>query len=104
MTESHALSVSEANVILRKLMHRRRNERAEPNTDVYLKTREYLESFSRFKSEQAVQQVESVSAKLEVETAGTGAEGTVTGFERAQLGSYHRHLDWEELSADWRPP
>ena len=80
------LSVSEANVILRRLIKKREEPDPDgntgpplPNTDVFTKTREYLDQFARFRSEQAAQQVESVSSKL-VES------GAITVFERAQLG------------------
>ena len=80
------LSVSEANVILRRLIQTRETPDDKgnvgpplPNTDVFVKTREYLDAFARFRGESAVQQVESVSSKL-VESGG------VSVFERAQLG------------------
>ena len=87
-TDVPCLSVSEANVILRRLIDRREKPDDEgrkgpplPNTDVFVKTRDYLEQFARFRGETAVQQVEQVSSRL-VEGGGVGV------FERAQLGMY----------------
>lgn len=86
-TDVPCLSVSEANIILRRLVKTREEPDANgnigpplPNTDVFTKTRDYLETFARFRGEQAVQQVESVSSKL-VDSGG------ISVFERAQLGS-----------------
>ena len=80
-----ALSVSEANVLLKKVMYIRQqpNEHGRqppvpPNTDVYIKTRDYLETFARFKEESSAQQAEMVSSKLT-------DEGRVSSFERAQI-------------------
>jgi DNA-directed RNA polymerase II subunit RPB4 len=85
-TDVPCLSVSEANVILRRLIDRREKPDDEgrkgpplPNTDVFVKTRDYLEQFARFRGETAVQQVEQVSSRLV-------AQGTISVFERAQLG------------------
>jgi DNA-directed RNA polymerase II subunit RPB4 len=85
-TDVPCLSVSEANVILRRLIKTREEPDEHgnkgpplPNTDVFTKTRDYLDLFARFRGEQAAQQVESVSSKL-VES------GAITVFERAQLG------------------
>ena len=87
-SETPCLSVSEANAVLQKVIVARTTPDSNgrlpppmPNTDVFVKTRDYLEMFARFRGEQAVQQVESVSQKL----VGEGADG-ITGFERAQLG------------------
>lgn len=84
--ETPCLSVSEANVLLQKVIEWRskpdemgNKQSSMPNTDVFTKTRDYLELFARFRGEQAVQQVESVSSKLV-------KDGVVTVFERAQLG------------------
>lgn len=52
-----------------------------PNSDVFTKTREYLEMFARFKGERAVGQV---SATLEQ----WATEGRITQFEKAQLGGF----------------
>ena len=80
------LSVSEANVILRKVIDKREMVGEDgskppplPNTDVFLKTRDYLDMFARFRGETAVQQVEHVSQKLV-------QQGVITIWERAQLG------------------
>ena len=80
------LSVSEANTILQKVIQAREtadeNGRLPPpmpNTDVFAKTKQYLQEFARFNGEAAVQQVEGVSSKLV-------GEGGLVGFERAQLG------------------
>ena len=88
-TDVPCLSVSEANVILRRLIDRREKADDEgrkgpplPNTDVFVKTRDYLEQFARFRGETAVQQVEQVSSRL-VEGGGVGV------FERAQLGRFY---------------
>lgn len=50
-----------------------------PNSDVFIKTRDYLEMFARFRGEQGAAQVETVSQKLV-------KDGLITPFERAQLG------------------
>ena len=85
-TSVPCLSVSEANTILRRVIDSRTkpNQHGDigpplPNTDVFIKTRDYLDMFARFRGEQAVHQVESVSNKLV-----TG--GVISVFERAQLG------------------
>ena len=84
-TDVPCLSVSEANVILRHIINQRevpdengRKGPSLPNTDVFVKTRDYLDMFARFRGETAVQQVESVSQKLV-------QQGVITVFERAQL-------------------
>jgi DNA-directed RNA polymerase II subunit RPB4 len=94
------LSVSEANVILRRLIDRREKPDDEgrkgpplPNTDVFVKTRDYLEQFARFRGETAVQQVEQVSSRLV-------AQGTISVFERAQLGM-HTHTPLVVMVQGW---
>lgn len=84
------LSVSEANVLLRRVIDIRTKVDEDgqkppppPNTDVFIKTRDYLEIFARFRSDQAAQQVEGVSQKLV-------NDGSITMFERAQLGMVSR--------------
>ena len=84
--DTPCLSVSEANVLLQRVIEWRtkpdengNKHTPMPNTDVFTKTRDYLEAFARFRGEQAVQQVESVSQKLV-------KDGVITIFERAQLG------------------
>jgi len=81
------LSVSEANVILQKVIDQRSKPdeqgnlpAAMPNTDVFVKTRDYLETFARFRGETGAAQVESVSQKLV-------RDGLIEPFERAQLGT-----------------
>lgn len=80
------LSVSEANVILQKVIESRTKPDDQgnkpipmPNTDVFTKTRDYLEMFARFRGETGAGQVETVSQKLV-------REGLITPYERAQLG------------------
>ena len=81
------ISVSEANVLLVKIVEARdkkdeqtgRKPPPMPTSDVFIKTKDYLEVFARFRGEQAVRQVESVSSQLV-------DRGVMTGFERAQLG------------------
>ena len=87
------ISVSEANVLLGKLIQKRNEVDQEtgrkpppmPTSDVFTKTKDYLDVFARFRGEIAVQQVESVSAQLV-------NRGVMTGFERAQLGSYSHYV------------
>ena len=83
------LSVSEANVILQKVIDKRSKPDDQgnkpspmPNSDVFIKTRDYLEMFARFRGEQGAAQVETVSQKLV-------KDGLITPFERAQLGMQH---------------
>ncbi len=80
------LSVAEARALLKVVQERRKEPDKDgnkpppmPNSDVYTKTRDYLDMFARFLSNQAVNQVAVVSQRL-VE------EGSITNFERAQLG------------------
>jgi DNA-directed RNA polymerase II subunit RPB4 len=90
------LSVSEANTILQKVIDARQRPDENtgalpppmPNTDVFVKTRDYLQLFARFNNEQAVRQVETVSQRLAVKEGEEVEEGKITQFERAQLGMY----------------
>ncbi|KAK3713509.1 RNA polymerase B [Vermiconidia calcicola] len=89
-TDVPCLSVSEAHAVLQKVIQARTTPDANgrlpppmPNSDVFNNTKRYLDEFARFRGEQAVQQVESVSQKLVIGYGG-GNDG-ITGFERAQL-------------------
>ena len=50
-----------------------------PNSEVFVKTRDYLEVFARFRGDQAVTQVDQMTQRLV-------DDGTLKHFERAQLG------------------
>ena len=75
MHDTPTLSVAECNELLSRLAA----TRAPSNSDVYIKTREYVAAFSRFKDGKAVNQVDLISSRL----LGRGGIGQ---FERAQLG------------------
>ncbi|KAF2718821.1 RNA polymerase II, partial [Polychaeton citri CBS 116435] len=73
------LSVSEAYHLLNAMEQRLTADGKQiPNNDVYVKTREYLNLFARFKDLPAVQSVESYLEKLSDKLA---------PFEKAQLGT-----------------
>lgn len=80
-TDDATLSVSEARALLNVLIEQRRQDPSippPPNTDVFVKTRKYMNQASRHKSHAAADQVSRISGRLM-------ASGLVTGFERAQL-------------------
>ena len=76
MTDTPALSVAECKVLLEQLANK--GGRGTSNSDVYTKTREYVDMFARFKDPKTVTQVDAISS-------GLLAKG-LTHFERAQLG------------------
>ncbi|EMC93598.1 hypothetical protein BAUCODRAFT_125443 [Baudoinia panamericana UAMH 10762] len=80
------LSVAECNELLTRLAEKSGGGNTRPatqNNDVYLKTREYVESFARFKDSKTVTQVDAISSAL----LGRGKGEGVTNFERAQLAT-----------------
>ncbi|KAK3675459.1 RNA polymerase B [Recurvomyces mirabilis] len=84
MTDVPCLSVSECNELLSRLAASQGSGGRPPaNSDVYLKTREYVGMFSRFKDGKTVTQVDGVSSAL----LGKGEGGGVSMFERAQLAT-----------------
>jgi DNA-directed RNA polymerase II subunit RPB4 len=80
MTDVPCLSVAECNELLTRLAEK--TTRPTANSDVYLKTREYVSMFARFKDSKTVTQVDAITSNL----LGKGEAGGVTAFERAQLG------------------
>lgn len=79
MDSCQALSVAETNVLLHALDASRRNEGRQPCTkDIYVKARDYVGLFARFKDRQTVEQIERETT---VSTHG------IHQFERAQLGT-----------------
>ncbi|KAK3111989.1 RNA polymerase B [Teratosphaeriaceae sp. CCFEE 6253] len=84
MAETPCLSVAECHELLSRLAERKAAGRAGQQTsDVYVKTREYVGLFARFKDGKTVTQVDAISSQL----LGKGGLGGVTGFERAQLAT-----------------
>lgn len=80
MEDTPCLSVAECNELLSRLAEK--GGRPPANSEVYLKTREYVSLFARFKDSKSVEQVDVISSAL----LGKGELGGVTAFERAQLG------------------
>ncbi|KAK0347361.1 RNA polymerase B [Friedmanniomyces endolithicus] len=86
MDNTPCLSVAECHELLSRLAEKDSdgdNKRAGSSSDVYLKTREYVGMFARFKDSKTVTQVDAISSAL----LGKGAGGGVTAFERAQLAT-----------------
>ncbi|KAK0286201.1 RNA polymerase B [Friedmanniomyces endolithicus] len=86
MDNMPCLSVAECHELLSRLAEKDSdggNKRAGSSSDVYLKTREYVGMFARFKDSKTVTQVDAISSAL----LGKGAGGGVTAFERAQLAT-----------------
>jgi len=77
MADTPALSVAECKVLLDQLANRV-GARPTSQSDVYMKTREYVDVFARFKDQKTVQQVDGISSQL--------LRMGLTHFERAQLG------------------
>ena len=80
-TDDQTLSVSEARALLNTLIDRRKDDPSvppPPQTDVFVRTRKYMNQASRHKSQAAAEQVANISSKL-------SEAGLITGFERAQL-------------------
>lgn len=83
MADTPCLSVAECNELLARLAEKEEKAgRPASNNDVYLKTREYVGMFARFKDQSSITQVDAISNGL----LGRGEMGGVTAFERAQLG------------------
>lgn len=85
-TDVPCLSVSEANVLLNRIIEARTKEdnngnrgQPMPNSDVFIKTKDYLDVFARFRTDQAVTQVDQMSQRLV-------DDNSLKHFERAQLG------------------
>lgn len=81
--DDQTLSVSEARALLNRLIEHRKGDPSAPpppNTDVFIKTRKYMNTASRHKSEAAVEQVAIISQRLT-------DVGAITQFERAQLST-----------------
>lgn len=79
--DDQTLSVSEARALLNTLIERRKEDPSippPPNTDVFVRTRKYMNQAARHKSQAAAEQVANISSKL-------SEAGLITGFERAQL-------------------
>ncbi|KAI9790143.1 MAG: RNA polymerase B [Peltula sp. TS41687] len=73
-----ALTLSEARLVINVVMDSRRQKKQEiKETEVLLKTTEYLEIFARFKQKENIEAVERILA----------ADDALEPFERAQLGS-----------------
>lgn len=73
------LTLSEASLVINALMTKRRKDRKDRNeTDVLVKTLDYLDSFARFKQKENVEAVERLLS----------AHKELTKFERAQIGGY----------------
>ncbi|KAK3618692.1 RNA polymerase B [Elasticomyces elasticus] len=85
MDNTPCLSVAECHELLSRLAEKenRSNPGGKANSDVYLKTREYVGIFARFKDSKTVTQVDVISSAL----LGKGERGGVTAFERAQLAT-----------------
>ncbi|KAK5117612.1 hypothetical protein LTR62_005035 [Meristemomyces frigidus] len=81
MTDVPTLSVSECNELLHSLEKQaeKQGSRATASSDVYLKTREYVGMFARFKDGKTTTQVDHITLTL--------LEKGVGMFERAQLAS-----------------
>ncbi|KAK4545739.1 hypothetical protein LTR36_002693 [Oleoguttula mirabilis] len=77
MTDTPALSVAECKVLLEQLASK--GGRGTSNSDVYTKTREYVDMFARFKDPKTVTQVDAISSGLLMKG--------LTHFERAQLAT-----------------
>ncbi|WPG97748.1 Hypothetical protein R9X50_00052900 [Acrodontium crateriforme] len=82
MADVPTLSVAECNELLNKLAER---SNADPNntrnnSEIYLKTREYVSLFARFKDGKTVAQVDTISSRL------LNVPG-IQNFERAQLAT-----------------
>ncbi|KAI7654692.1 hypothetical protein KC318_g13428 [Hortaea werneckii] len=77
MDATPALSVAECKVLLDQLASRQ-GARPTSQSDVYVKTREYVDVFARFKDPKTVTQVDAITAGL----LGRG----LGHYERAQLG------------------
>ncbi|KAF7185075.1 DNA-directed RNA polymerase II subunit rpb4 [Pseudocercospora fuligena] len=78
MTHEQALSPAEVTLMLERL------EDAAPHknhTEVYYKTREYCKTFSRFRDEQAIGQVNQITSNLTARGLG------IVEFERCQLAT-----------------
>ena len=89
MTDVQTLSVAEANELLKFIEDKRKREGLEINNkDIYVKSRDYVNLFARFKDRETVEQVERESLAIP----------GVTKFERAQLGrhhpQHHHHSYW----------
>ncbi|KAL8839994.1 MAG: hypothetical protein Q9170_001536 [Blastenia crenularia] len=71
------LTLSEARLLINAVMDHRKSIRKVEETDVLMKTQDYLDVFARFKQKENIEAVERMlSAKQELEL-----------FERSQLGS-----------------
>jgi DNA-directed RNA polymerase II subunit RPB4 len=71
------LTLSEAALVINALMAKRRKDRKDRNeTDVLVKTLDYLDSFARFKQKENVEAVERLLS----------AQKELTKYERAQIG------------------
>lgn len=82
--DDQTLSVSEARALLNTLIERRKDDPSvppPPNTDVFVRTRKYMNQAARHKSQAAAEQVANISSKL-------SEAGLITGFERAQLSVF----------------
>lgn len=79
MDATPALSVAECKVLLDQLASRQ-GARPTSQSDVYVKTREYVDVFARFKDPKTVTQVDAITAGL----LGRG----LGHYERAQLGKW----------------
>ncbi|KAK2068713.1 hypothetical protein P8C59_003341 [Phyllachora maydis] len=76
--EVDTLTLSEAQLVIKALMAKRRKDRKDRNeTEVLVKTLDYLDAFSRFKEKENVEAAERLLS----------AHKQLTKFERAQLGS-----------------
>lgn len=73
------LTLSEANLVLNALLAKRRKDRKDRNeTEVLIKTLEYLDAFARFKQKENVEAVERLLS----------SHKELTKFERAHIGRY----------------
>lgn len=81
MTDVYALSVAECNELLTRL----EEARGRPsNSDIYVKTKDYVSTFARFKDSSVVGQVDTLSSRL------LESNPAIKHFERAQLGKWDR--------------
>jgi len=72
-----SLSLSEARLLINAVMDHRKQQRKVEETDVLLKTTQYLDVFARFKQKENIAAVERMLA----------AHTDLESFERSQLGS-----------------
>lgn len=88
--DTACLSVAECNVLLNSLNSN--NSRPPARTDIYIKTKDYVQTFSRFKDQKTVGQVDVLLDEYV-------RRGLIVPFEKAQLGEC-----WENLRARARVP